>query len=99
AVLIETDATGVFHMTNRGVCSRYEFACQMLKDLSLEGVTITPIGSEAFPLPAPRAASEAMASERLASLGLQMPAWQESLQAYLHQFRFAKLMSAKTPGP
>lgn len=99
AALIETEATGIFHMTNHGVCSRYEFACQMLKELRLEGVTITPIGSEAFPLPAPRAASEAMASERLASLGLSMPAWQESLKAYLHQFRFVKLVGAKTPGP
>ncbi|MDP3722458.1 MAG: dTDP-4-dehydrorhamnose reductase [Candidatus Omnitrophota bacterium] len=87
ATLIETDHVGVFHMTNHGVCSRYEFACKLVEFLGRPGVTIRPITSEAFPLPAPRAPSEAMANQRLQSLGLDhMPPWQEALRTYVQRY-------------
>lgn len=88
AALIETRHTGVFHMTNRGVCSRYEFACKLVEYLGRKDVSITPITSDAFPLPAPRAASEAMQNERLQALGMEMmPTWQEALQKYVRQYQ------------
>ncbi len=88
AALIETRHTGVFHMTNHGVCSRYEFACKLVEYLGRKDVTITPITSEAFPLPAPRAASEAMQNERLQTHGMDlMPTWEEALRKYVHQYQ------------
>lgn len=87
ARLIETDHTGLFHMTNRGMCSRYEFACKLVECLGRRDVTITPIASDAFPLPAPRADSEAMHNERLESLGLNtMRTWEEALSDYIRAY-------------
>lgn len=86
AALIETEHTGIFHMANRGVCSRYQFACQLVEYLGRKDVTITPVTSEAFPLPAPRAASEALENGRLQALGMNiMPTWQEGLRRYVQQ--------------
>lgn len=87
ATLIETTHTGLFHMTNHGVCSRYDVACKLVELLGRQDVTIRPVTSEAFPLPAPRAPSEAMHNLRLQSLGLDaMPSWEEALQRYVHQY-------------
>lgn len=87
ATVIETEHVGVFHMTNQGVCSRYEFACKLVEFLGRRDVTIRPITSEAFPLPAPRAPSEAMANQRLQSLGLDhMPRWEDALRNYVQRY-------------
>lgn len=87
AALIETAHEGLFHMTNHGVCSRFDFACKLVEYLGRRDVTIQPIGSEAFPLPAPRAASEAMQNARLQSIGLDaMPTWEAALQRYVQRY-------------
>lgn len=87
AALIETDHTGLFHMTNHGVCSRYEFARKLIEYLGRQDVIVRPITSEAFPLPAPRASSEAMQNLRLQSLGLDtMPSWEEALRVYVQRY-------------
>ena len=87
AALIETGETGLFHMANHGGCSRYEFACKLVEYAGRGDVTVRPITSEAFPLPAPRADSESLENARLQALGLdRMPTWQEALQRYVHHY-------------
>ncbi len=91
ATLVETPHTGLFHMANRGMCSRYDIAAKMLEYLGRRDVTLKPIGSDAFPLPAPRAASEAVINARLESLGLNlMPSWEDSLRVYVQQHLASK---------
>ncbi len=88
AALIETRHTGLFHMANRGVCSRYDIACKLVDYLGRQGVVIQPVTSEAFPLPAPRSPSEAMENRRLDELGLDlMPSWEEALRVYVEHYR------------
>jgi len=85
--LLETSHLGLFHMANHGVCSRYEVACKLVEYLGREDVTVRPVTSDAFPLPAPRGRSEAIANRRLQSLGLdRMPSWETALQTYVHQY-------------
>ncbi len=86
AAVIETGQTGLFHMANHGVCSRYDVACEIVKCLGRTDVTVRPISSEAFPLPAPRAASEALDNSRLRALGITMPSWQTSLHRYVQRY-------------
>lgn len=82
--MIKTDRYGLFHMTNKGICSRYDIACEIVKILGRKGVKINQIKSAAFPLPAPRGRSEAMVNLKLNLLGLNtMRAWQEALRQYL----------------
>jgi dTDP-4-dehydrorhamnose reductase len=86
ALLLEQDAEGVFHMANEGVCSRYDVACKIVEYLGRTDVMVHPITSDAFPLPAPRAASEAMANAALARSGIyRMPGWEEALRAYIQE--------------
>lgn len=87
AGLIETAHVGTFHMANHGVCSRYDIACKLVELLGRRDVTIRPVTSAAFPLPASRPASEALENHRLQALGLDtMPSWDEALRAYVQRY-------------
>lgn len=75
--LLIQNRTGLFHLSNRGSCSRYEVAKEIVKLLGVN-VRIIPVDSGAFKLAATRVASEAMASK----LDI-MRDWREALREYL----------------
>lgn len=82
--LLETGYYGLYHMVNSGRCSRYEVALEIRKILERNDVEIIPVSSAHFPLPAPRADSEAMRNLKLELLGLNlMRPWQEALREYI----------------
>jgi len=75
--------SGVYHATNAGACSWYEFAGAALALAGVEA-TLTPITTAALALPAPRPPYSVLASTRLAAVG--EPAlrhWRDALAAYL----------------
>jgi dTDP-4-dehydrorhamnose reductase len=82
--LIATDYYGLYHMVNAGCCSRYEVALAIREILHKLDVAVRPVSSAYFPLPAPRARSEAMLNYKLDLLGYtpQRP-WQEALAEYV----------------
>jgi dTDP-4-dehydrorhamnose reductase len=45
-ILIESHHTGVFHVTNRGSCSWYEFTLRIIKCTGMTDVHVNPIGSD-----------------------------------------------------
>ena len=74
---------GVYHVTNAGACSWYEFACTAL---ALAGVDaeIEPITSAELAAPAPRPAYSVLANTRLAAIGEPpLRSWRDALAAYL----------------
>lgn len=82
--LLDTGYFGLYHMANQGRCSRYEVALEIRDLLGLSEVTIEPVSSAHFPLPAPRARSEAMRNLKLDLLGLNaMRPWCEALHDYI----------------
>lgn len=83
--VVNTKRYGLYHMTNKGTCSRYEIAVKIVEFMGLEGkVKINPVNSAEFPLPAPRARSEMMRNYKLDLLELNnMPHWEESLRDYI----------------
>lgn len=75
---------GLFHLANDGVCTRYEIALALRDLLGRPELVIEPVSSAYFPLPAPRARSEAMRNYRLELLGLEpMRPWREALAEYV----------------
>ena len=86
AALVPTGRYGLYHMANKGTCSRYDIAVKIVEFMGLSGkVRVSPVSSDAFPLPAPRGRSEMMRNYRLDLLGLnQMPHWEDSLKGYIH---------------
>jgi dTDP-4-dehydrorhamnose reductase len=83
AVLLPTSHHGLFHMTNEGACSWYEFAAAIFE---LAGITanLKPTTSDLFKSPALRPRYSVLENKRLKNLGLnQMLHWREALAEYL----------------
>jgi dTDP-4-dehydrorhamnose reductase len=73
---------GVYHATNAGSCSWYEFASEIFRQLGLE-VDLAPISSAALAQKARRPRDSSLASSRLG--GLAVRSWPEALRAYLEE--------------
>lgn len=48
------DANGIYHFSNEGVCSWYDFACEIARQADLKGCQIEPCHSNEFPSPVVR---------------------------------------------
>lgn len=82
--LVDTGFYSLYHMVNQGCCSRYEVALVIRDALQRPDVQVAPVSSDRFPLPAPRARSEAMRNFKLELLGLDgMRPWQEAVRDYI----------------
>lgn len=83
--IIETKEYGIYHLVNRGTCSRFDMALKIVEFMGMEKeVTVRPIDSASFSTPAPRGRSEMLKSTRIDSLGCgDMPHWEEALDDYI----------------
>ena len=81
--LIETDAFGLYHLTNEGATTWYEFAREIFR-ASGSAVTSEPITTREFAAKAPRPAYSVLNCEKAAGvLNAEMPPWQDALARYL----------------
>jgi dTDP-4-dehydrorhamnose reductase len=81
--LMITDYYGIFHITNRGACSWYEFTTEILK---LADITtpVVPITSDQYLQKARRPRYSVLDNSHLRLLGMDdMRPWQEALKDYL----------------
>ena len=82
--MIQTDKYGRYHATNEGLCSWYEFACEIFKKAGMDQVSVTPVTSEQFPAKAKRPSNSRMSKEKLTEAGFEhLPSWQDALERYL----------------
>ena len=82
--LLQTGYYGLYHLVNKGSCSRHDVALLIRDVLQRLEIEIEPVSSAYFPLPAPRARSQAMRNLKLELLGLhQMRDWQDALREYI----------------
>lgn len=85
--IIKEDGTafGVYHFSNEGVASWYDFA-KAIFDLSGSNMKLLPIRSEAYPTPAKRPAFSVMDKTKIkTSLGVTIPYWRDSLAVCLRK--------------
>jgi len=81
---------GIYHYSNDGVCTWYDFACEIVRQLrddnvSLKVKQIKPITTDEYPVPAKRPAYSVMSKQKIvAATGINIPPWQESLGKYLN---------------
>ncbi len=81
--LIPTKAYGLYHMTNEGECSWYEFAAAIF-DLTGRRADLTPVASGAFGRKARRPAYSVLENARAKTLALPgFSPWREALARYL----------------
>ena len=82
--MIETDKFGTYHASCDGFCSRYEFACEIMK-LAGKEVKIIPAKSEDFPTPAERPRNSRLSKKSLDEAGFErLPDWKISLAEYIN---------------
>jgi dTDP-4-dehydrorhamnose reductase len=82
--LIATNHYGLYHLVNRGSASRYQIALLVRAALGATDVSIVPVSSASFPLPAPRGHSESLRNLKLELLGLdRMRKWEDALTDYV----------------
>jgi dTDP-4-dehydrorhamnose reductase len=83
AQLMTTDYYGIFHITNKGSCSWYEFTVEILRLAGIK-TPIVPITSDQYPQKARRPRYSVLDNYHLHLLGMDdMRPWQEALKDYL----------------
>jgi dTDP-4-dehydrorhamnose reductase len=80
--LCRQGASGVVHVTNRGECSWYEFAREIVAREGLNTV-VHETTSDRFVRPAERPKYSVLSPESLQKRGIEMPEWRDALQQYL----------------
>ena len=81
--LVDTQRYGLYHLTNAGACSWYEFAAAIFEFTGL-APDLTPVTSEAFPTRAKRPAYSVLDNRRLRDTGLEdLPHWRDALRRYI----------------
>mgnify|MGYP001115148018 FL=1 len=89
--MVETDKYGRYHATNEGLCSWYEFACEIFRQAAkinpvYEKVHVTPVDSSHYQAKAKRPSNSRMSKEKLTQNGFEhLPSWQDALERYLKE--------------
>ena len=78
-----TEKYGVYHATNEGICSWYDFACAIFKTAGIP-MNVQPVSTAEYGARAKRPANSRMSKEKLSKNGFErLPAWQDALERYL----------------
>lgn len=81
--LAAVDRPGVYHVTNAGRCSWYEFACRLLGSAGLS-TPVEPITTEDFPLPARRPAFSVLDNTRFnRDVGPPLRPWHDAIVDFM----------------
>ena len=81
--MIETDQYGLYHATNSGSMTWFEFAEEIFRQSGTQ-VELSPITTAEFGAPAARPPYSVLSCQKLTdATGLEMPPWQEALANYL----------------
>jgi dTDP-4-dehydrorhamnose reductase len=83
--LIQTDQYGLYHCTNSGHCSRFDFAAYVLQQVGWPGELI-PGKSSDFETPATRPQFSVLDNFGLKQvIGYSLPSWQDATERFLKE--------------
>jgi dTDP-4-dehydrorhamnose reductase len=82
--LCRAGATGIVHATNRGECTWFDFAEEIIRQAG-SSTMVHPTTSAKFVRPAERPQYSVLSPASLEKHGIVMPAWQEALASYLRK--------------
>jgi len=87
ADMVVTEKYGVYHATNEGICSWYEFACRIFEEAGI-AVKVVPVSTEEYGAKAKRPANSRMDKSKLTENGFQrLPSWQDALGRFIKELR------------
>lgn len=72
---------GVYHYTNEGVCSWYDFARAIHRIASIDDCEVRPLHTEEYPVPAPRPHYSVLDKTKIKkTFNIEIPWWEDSLK-------------------
>jgi dTDP-4-dehydrorhamnose reductase len=84
--LIYTDGYGIYHATNNGQCTWYDFAKKILEYSGMEHVNVLPITTDELDRPAKRPRYSVLRNFMLElTIGDSMRPWEEALMEYVEK--------------
>lgn len=83
--LLNTENYGIYHCTNNGICSWYDFASRIIEKAGVDA-TVSPCSTEEYPTPAKRPAYSALDNANLRkTIGDEMRDWQTAVDMYVNK--------------
>lgn len=83
AAFVDTEGEGIYHLAAGGICSWFEYACEIVSIAGLS-TKVEPVDSSKFPRPARRPARSALDCSKIESeFNIRLPHWRDSLRKYL----------------
>jgi len=83
--MLETDKYGLYHATNEGYCSWYEFAAEIFK-LSNINIQLNKVCSNEYKTDAKRPFNSKLSKDKLIENGFKsLPYWKDALKDYLNE--------------
>lgn len=86
--LVATGASGLFHLTGSGSCSRFDLAVEVLHLAGRYDVPVQPALSADFQSKAKRPKNSVLDCSKAAALGITMPDWRDALARFVTETRF-----------
>lgn len=81
--MIATDKYGIYHATNEGICTWYEFTCEIFRQAGID-VEVVPVTTAEYGAKAQRPANSRMSKDKLTANGFErLSSWQDALTRYL----------------
>lgn len=82
--MIQTDKYGIYHASNEGYCSWYEFAREIFRQAGYP-TKVNPITTDEYPTKAARPHNSRMEKKNLGMNGFnRLPRWEDALKEYLN---------------
>ena len=91
--MIHSDKYGRYHATNEGICSWYDFTCEIMKQAAeyypnYANVEVSPVSSDAYLTKAKRPHNSRMSKDKLEKKGFfKLPEWQDALKRFLIELK------------
>lgn len=84
--LCHKNATGIVHVTNRGQCTWFDFAREIVARAGL-ATEVRPTSSDRFIRPAERPRYSVLSPRSLEQYDISLPSWQDALARYMNEAR------------
>lgn len=85
--LLKSEQYGIYHASNSGSCSWYEFAKAIFAEANLSHVKVNPVTTAEFPRPAPRPAYSVLDHMSIRLNGMSdLPPWRDALKSFMKDY-------------
>lgn len=85
--MVQTEKYGIYHATNEGFCSWYDFACAIFREAGVK-VNVFPVTSAEYGAKANRPMNSRMSKEKLTENGFEkLPSWEDALRRYIAELK------------